>query len=94
MYNRLTSNLANPLSRKSELPEIIRYLSEALVWSEQNNNDFFQYFLLSHFMKLNIQGLFFEILCENECKDIRIQLIQSANILIHNLDKLENKRNF
>jgi len=60
--------------------ELVRHISESLVWSEQNNSDFFSYFV-----KFDVLSDFKRLLISDFEKSLKAQLIQSANILLHNL---------
>ena len=73
------------------MKETIRYISEELIWSDQNKSTFFKYYLDSEFKFRNCLNLFSKILVEIKSKELQIQLIQSANILIHNLASVEDK---
>jgi hypothetical protein len=42
MHLKLVFLCSHPYAKRSELIELIRFLSESLVWSEQNNSNLFK----------------------------------------------------
>ena len=72
---------------KTEIVELLRVITEALIWSEQHELDFFEYFLYRYFQASDILSLYSDLLQNEFEKTIPVQLIQSANLLIHNLQK-------
>jgi hypothetical protein len=65
---------------KAKAIEHIRAIAEELIWSDQHNASFSAYVT-----ETNLFRLFWNILCEARVKEIQVQLIQSATLLIHNL---------
>ncbi|OMJ90324.1 hypothetical protein SteCoe_7351 [Stentor coeruleus] len=72
---------------KDQAIEAIRAIAEELIWSEQNQGDFF-----NHAVENNLLKLFWDILTDVKLRDVHIQLIQSATLLIHNLSSDKCKK--
>lgn len=68
-------------------------MTEEIIWSEQNQGDFFEYFLKRYAIECNLFRLFWNLLNETKIKEVQIQLIQTATMLIHNLSSQECKSN-
>lgn len=73
---------------KARVVEILCSLSEALIWSEQNHSNLFEYFSTS-----SLPSLLTYILCQQPEREVILQLLQSATLLIHNLTQ-ESTKNF
>ncbi|OMJ91485.1 hypothetical protein SteCoe_5975 [Stentor coeruleus] len=71
---------------KARVVEILCSLSEALIWSEQNRSNLFEYFSTS-----NLPSLLTHILCQQPEREVILQLLQSATLLIHNLTQESTK---
>ncbi|CAG9312336.1 CLEC16A_1 [Blepharisma stoltei] len=68
-----------------QVVELLRTIGEGLIWSEQNHHTFFQYFRVNAMESLLIKILFLQ-----NNREVSIQLIQTANMLIHNLSQIES----
>lgn len=66
-------------------------ITEEIIWSEQNQGDFFEYFVLRFAIQHNLFRFFWNLLNETKMKEVQIQLIQTATMLIHNLSSQEYK---
>lgn len=69
----------------------MRLVSEALVWSEQNSSNFFEYSLNRIFKGDNSLHQYLTYLKQTDDKSIILQIVQSANMLIHNLKNHQDK---
>ena len=76
---------------KNDVVELLRAISEALIFSEQNNLEFFRYELCSFFQYSGILALYSKLLQQDFDKTITVQLMQSATLLIHNLREASHK---
>ena len=69
----------------------MRLVSEALVWSEQNHSSFFEYLVNRIFQGIDLLGRYLSYLKQTDEKLITLQILQSANMLIHNLKNYKDK---
>eukprot|EP01114_Cavostelium_apophysatum_P008324 TRINITY_DN2072_c1_g1_i4.p1 TRINITY_DN2072_c1_g1~~TRINITY_DN2072_c1_g1_i4.p1 ORF type:complete len:842 (-),score=215.14 TRINITY_DN2072_c1_g1_i4:51-2576(-) len=67
---------------KNLLIETLRQLSEVLIWGDQHNPQFFDFFL-----EKNVFPLFLKVLAQRTTRDVKIQVIQAVSILIENTGK-------
>lgn len=78
----------SPITHKNKdrVIESIRAITEEIIWSEQNSGDFFKYSLFRYVIECNLFRLFWNFLMEVKIKEVHVQLIQTATMLIHNLN--------
>ncbi|KAJ6244002.1 hypothetical protein M0813_21260 [Anaeramoeba flamelloides] len=62
------------------LVETLREISELMIWGDQHNERFFDWFL-----EKNIIGWFLKFLAQNSPTSIKIQLLQTLSIMIENI---------
>lgn len=74
-----------------QIIESLRIITEALIWSDQNSIEFFPYLTISIFESHNVLGTYSKLLRQDFERTVIIQLLQSANILIHNLKNEDSK---
>mmetsp|Transcript_3103 Transcript_3103/g.6434 ORF Transcript_3103/g.6434 Transcript_3103/m.6434 type:complete len:194 (-) Transcript_3103:22-603(-) len=80
MYAQLISYTEITHRNKDKVVELLRAIAEALVWSEQNKAGLFEYFC-----EQNIMGYFLTMLRMQTNRSVTVQLLQTINILAHNL---------
>ncbi|OMJ78189.1 hypothetical protein SteCoe_22032 [Stentor coeruleus] len=83
-FNKLLCNLTREQhtsqSNMSIVIETLRSLTEWLIWADQHKLNFFD-----TFKSQNTLSIYLSLLREDFSKQVTIQLLQSANLLIHNL---------
>lgn len=80
MHTQLISYTEITHRNKDKVVEILRSIAEALVWSEQNKAGLFEYFC-----EQNIMEYFLTMLRMQTNRSVTVQLLQTINILAHNL---------
>ena len=73
---------------KARVIDLLKSMTESLVYSEQNCGNLFEYFC-TH----NLQAILVRLLKSQGYRDLNIQLFQTANMLVHNISSHESKRN-
>jgi hypothetical protein len=64
-----------------KLVEILRQITEALIWGEQNDSDFFDFFC-----EKNLLAEFIQVLGNPRApKTVKVQLLQSLSMLVQNI---------
>lgn len=80
LHSQLEKNPVVTEGNKDHLVEVLRTIAELMIWGDQHNTNFFDFFaeksLLSFFLKILIQK------CDTK---VKIQVIQTLSILIQNI---------
>lgn len=64
----------------SLIVETLRQIAEVMIWGDQHNSEFFDFFL-----EKNLLGFFLKILSQKTKREVKVQLIQTLSILIENI---------
>ncbi|UKK01902.2 hypothetical protein MACK_001255 [Theileria orientalis] len=81
VLNKESAQIASP----SEVVDALKQLAEYLIWEDRNNEDA----IFEYFCEENIMDYMTGVLCRSSSRPIRIQLVQTISMLIHNIT---NKR--
>jgi hypothetical protein len=80
LYDQLIKEPIITNSNKARIVEVLRSIAELMIWGDQHNPTFFDYFaeknILSNFVRILSQK------CDNK---VKVQIIQTLSILVQNL---------
>eukprot|EP00026_Physarum_polycephalum_P000473 Phypoly_transcript_00474.p1 GENE.Phypoly_transcript_00474~~Phypoly_transcript_00474.p1 ORF type:complete len:1464 (+),score=272.40 Phypoly_transcript_00474:155-4546(+) len=80
LYSILSKNPIINEQNKVIIIETLRQIAELLIWGDQHNSVFFDYFL-----EKNLLSFFLNILDQKTSKNVKVQLLQTLSILIENI---------
>eukprot|EP01113_Clastostelium_recurvatum_P026884 TRINITY_DN3230_c0_g1_i1.p1 TRINITY_DN3230_c0_g1~~TRINITY_DN3230_c0_g1_i1.p1 ORF type:complete len:1403 (-),score=398.80 TRINITY_DN3230_c0_g1_i1:605-4813(-) len=80
LHTVLTKNPVINDQNTGVIVETLRQVAELLIWGDQNNAGFLDFFL-----EKNLLGFFFAILAQRTSRTVQIQLMQTLSILVENL---------
>eukprot|EP01119_Soliformovum_irregulare_P014909 TRINITY_DN4131_c0_g1_i1.p1 TRINITY_DN4131_c0_g1~~TRINITY_DN4131_c0_g1_i1.p1 ORF type:complete len:976 (-),score=250.71 TRINITY_DN4131_c0_g1_i1:40-2967(-) len=80
MYQILVKNPIINEQNTEIIIETLRQTAELMIWGDQHNPEFFDFFL-----EKSILSFFLRILSQKTSRDVKIQLIQTLSILVENI---------
>jgi protein CLEC16A len=79
LYTQLVRNHVVMESNKNQIVEILRSIAELMIWGDQHNENFFDFFC-----EKSILSFFLKILMQKCDVKVKIQVLQTLSILIAN----------
>ena len=80
LHNQLTKNPIIHDGNKELITEVLRSVAELMIWGDQHNSAFFDYFC-----EKNMLGFFPKIMHQRTSARVKVQLIQTLSIMIQNI---------
>ncbi|KAL6053147.1 FPL domain-containing protein [Balamuthia mandrillaris] len=80
LHEQLTRNRVITEKNQKLIIETLRQIAEIMIWGDQHNTAFFDFFL-----EKNILGFFLDILSQKSPNKVKVQLLQTLSILVENI---------